>query len=337
MTTCRRWPWSAAQPNLVGPPAGGGGPLRRTGWVAPVLALVLTIPASLAGGAGAPAIRGDEPDGPGLVESEDGTTNTYLVEELWLNRMIFRVMGTTAEIQLTTRSNLALELDRLVKPWGLTGAQREKLQTAALMDLKRFFDQVECVRRLCQGRTFEVAAYPDLCAALAPLQAEFSRGFLKEGSLFSKTLRGMDRNGRLDAYFQELRKQRVRLFENQISHVSRVLAGRFELDPDQVRRLDALFRARVAPFQIVDQTCLQGLLYKLSQIEPAELEPIFHDDQWQEVKLFLQQQEANGPALRRRGLFEDEPPDPSEPSLDLAERFKQSMPRPFDASGDLRR
>ncbi len=281
-------------------------------------------------GSGQDPARGEAP-GP-----EAGTDQSYRVEELWLNRMIFRVMGTTAEIRLTTRSNLALELDRLVKPWGLTTAQREKLQLAAALDLKRFFDQVESVRRLCQGRTFEVAAYADLCTALAPLQAEFSRGFLKEGSLFCKTLRDMGLGGPVEAYLAELAQQRLRLFQAQVNHVTRVLAGRFELDADQVRRLDALIRDRVAPFRLVDQSCLQGLLYKLGQIPATELEPLFHDDQWEEVRLFLQQQEASGTTLRRRGLFEDEPPDPSEPSLDLAERFKQAMPRPIDSLQELR-
>lgn len=311
--------------------------------IATAMVRVVVLASALVPGA-VRAVQVPDRSEPGLVLSLDQDSSdpeapasgTFQVDEVWFNRQVFRVVGDTASIRSALRSNLALELDRVVKPWGLTTAQRQKLQQAVALDVKQFFDQVEAVRHLCQGRTFQVAAYPELVAALMPLKSRFARGFLKEGSLFDKTLQTIEHPAQVDAYRTGLRAQRVRSFQAMVRQVAASLSQRLELKADQRLQLEALMQDRIAPFRIVDEQCGPALGYKLALLPETELHPLMDDDQWEALRRFLQRQLAQGAEFRRRGYFEDEPPSPDEESLDPVERFAQAMPRPVETQGGTR-
>jgi hypothetical protein len=84
---------------------------------------------------------------------------------------------------------LAMKIDAIEKIYGLTGAQRQKLELAGRGDIKRFFDRVESCREDFPGQTQGGDVSRELANEICRLRIAVDRGSFDDGSLFTKTLR----------------------------------------------------------------------------------------------------------------------------------------------------
>ena len=86
---------------------------------------------------------------------------------------------------------LAIKIDAIEKIYGLTGAQRRKLELAGRGDIKRLFDRVESCREDFPRQTQEGDVGRELANEICRLRSGVDRGSLDDGSLFNKTLRNV--------------------------------------------------------------------------------------------------------------------------------------------------
>jgi hypothetical protein len=74
----------------------------------------------------------------------------------------------------------------------LTDSQRAKLRLAGRGDIKRFFDAVEDKRREFERDRHSLRTGLEALRRLEPLSQVFNEGPFGDGSLFAKTLNGMN-------------------------------------------------------------------------------------------------------------------------------------------------
>ena len=103
-------------------------------------------------------------------------------------------VAATARVQLD--SQLKVRLDELVRDCHLNEAQQRKLALAGRGDIKRFFDQVEEVRKKFLAVRNDQNRLNQVWQEISPLQQQFSTGLFGEQSLFAKVLRTTLKIGR---------------------------------------------------------------------------------------------------------------------------------------------
>ncbi|MGE5191319.1 MAG: hypothetical protein ACM3U2_02385, partial [Deltaproteobacteria bacterium] len=86
------------------------------------------------------------------------------------------------------------DVDELTGNYGLTAAQKQKLQLAGRGDIKRMFDRIEDSRRRLQAQVVQdIEGVQRLCVQMSQessaLRAGIRKGPFGEGSLFAKTLK----------------------------------------------------------------------------------------------------------------------------------------------------
>jgi hypothetical protein len=228
----------------------------------------------------------------------------FMIDESNFDQWIFQGSGTAAAGRARINSHLKLKLDELNRTCDLSELQRKKLALAAQGDMKRFFDQVEALRKKFLAVRNDQNAFNELWQEIHPLQQKQQAGLFNETSMFEKTLRSTlnaEQQQRYQKVTDERRRFRYRA-SIQTSLVS--LSDTVALKDDQHKALAKLLLEETPLPLRFGQQDQQVVMYGLSKLPSAKLKAILNDRQWKLMQPQLNQGQAMEQFLAQNGFID---------------------------------
>lgn len=256
--------------------------------------------------------------GPGIAQDDAGAAedeeaveaDRFEVAESVFDDWAFR-HGETAE---TTRAKLERDLvsqiedvDRVVK---LTGEQRAKLLLAGGIDVKRYFDDVEAVRKKFLSVRKDRQRFGDIWREIHPLQSRIYAGIFDEDSIFRKSLRKTLSPEQAGEHERSEQERRAFLYRAEVECLVALLEDVLPLEAEQRERLlDLVIRETRRP-RISSEYDHYVVLWQLSRLPEDQLKPIFDETQWKVLTEQFRNMRDIGELLKKNGKlsFEGDPP-----------------------------
>jgi len=230
----------------------------------------------------------------------------FMMDEANFDQWVFQGSGNAAAGRARIDSQLKLKLDELNRVCDLSDEQRKKLTLAARGDMKRFFDQVEEVRRKFVKVKNDPNGFNNVWQEINPLQQKQSAGLFGDNSLFGKTVRRTltdEQRIKYQAVVEERRQFRYRAAIEVSLHT---LANTVALRHEQHEALIKLLVEETQPPYLFGQMDNYVVMYKMAGLPPEKLKPLFDDRQWK----LLQQQFIQARGMEShlvQGGFIDQP------------------------------
>ena len=265
------------------------------------LRLVLALSIFLLGQARAFAAPDDvEPPAAADVQVNEG----FMMQEANFDQWVFQGSGNAAAGRARINSQLKLKLDELNRVCDLTEEQQKKLTLAARGDMKRFFDQVEEVRRKFLKVKNDPNGFNNVWQEISPLQQKLSAGLFGDSSLFAKTIRKTlteEQQAKYQAVVEERRKFRYRAAIEVSLHT---LSNTVALRHDQHEALLKLLVEETRPPLVFGQYDNHVVMYGMSTLSAAKLKPLFDDRQWKLMQQQFTQARGMESYLVQNGIIE---------------------------------
>ena len=226
----------------------------------------------------------DDGEPPPAADVQDD--NGFMMQEANFDQWIFQGSGNAANGRSRINSHLKLKLDELDRVCVLTEAQKQKLTLAARGDMKRFFDQVEEVRRKFLAVKNDPNGFNQVWQEISPLQQKQAAGLFGESSIFAKTVRKTltdEQQARYRTVLDERRRFRYRA-TIEVSLAS--LANTVALRHDQHEALLKLMVEETQPPNLFGQYDNHVVMYEMSKLPAPKLKGLLDERQWK----LLQQQ-----------------------------------------------
>jgi hypothetical protein len=228
----------------------------------------------------------------------------FMLEESNFDQWIFQGSGSAAAGRNRIDSHLKLKLEELVRTCELTEAQQKKLRLAAQGDIKRFFDQVEVLRKKFRAVKNDQNGFNDLWPEIHPLQQKQQAGLFGESSMFDKTLRSILLPEQQQRYQKVTDTRRRFRYRASIEVALISLSDTVALKDEQHKAIAKLLVEETPLPLRFGQQDQQVVMYGLSKIPAAKLKAIVDERQWKALKPQIEQGEAMEAFLAQNGLIE---------------------------------
>lgn len=219
----------------------------------------------------------DDAEPPPVAQAEN---NGFEIAEVNFDQWVFPGVrnANLGREQIVTRMKLQIsEIDRVC---GLSEEQKRKLQLAGGGDTKRFFDEVEVVRRKFLEVRKDQNAFNNIWQEIQPLQAKMAAGLFGVSSLFAKTLRrtlSTEQGARYEAVENERRKYH---YEAMVEAALAMLENSIPLRGEQHEALVKLLLEQTAPPAASGQQEYYYVMYRLATLPEEQVRPLVNDHQW---------------------------------------------------------
>lgn len=225
----------------------------------------------------------DDDDAP---KAEAQVNRGFMVEESNFDQWVFQGSRNAAAGRERINSHLKMKLDELIRVCGLTEDQQKKLRLAARGDMKRFFDEVEEVRRKFLKVRNDQNAFNNLWQEIQPLQQQQAKGLFGDTSLFAKTIRRTLTDEQQAKYQNVVEDRRKFRYRAAIEVALHTLANTVALQHDQHEAVLKLVIEETRPPNVFGQHDHSAVMYEMSKLPAAKLKPLLDERQWK----LLQQQ-----------------------------------------------
>jgi hypothetical protein len=202
-------------------------------------------------------------------------------------------------------SPLALRLAELRRCCNLSDAQTKKMALAVQYDLSRFFDAIDELRR----RYIELGVFhQEIQQELIPLRAKYQTcEVCGRDSFFEKTLTRLLDDEQLSRYRAVVDDRLRRRYSTIIDLVLQEFEQRCPLDSRQHETIRRLLAEGPLPSAMPDSRNMVTLVqYRLSQIPPDQLQPLFGEDRWIVFNYDCQRFAKNRDRLRQIGMLDEQ-------------------------------
>lgn len=228
----------------------------------------------------------------------------FMLEESNFDQWIFQGSGTAAAGRTRINSHLTLKIEELVRTCGLTEPQQQKLRLAAQGDIKRFFDQVEVLRKKFRSVKNDQQGWNNLWPEIHPLQQKQQVGLFGESSMFDKTLRSILSPEQQQRY-QKVTDTRRRFRYRACIEVALIsLSDTVALKDEQHKAIAKLLLEETPLPLRFGQQDQQIVMYGMSKIPTAKLKAIVDERQWKLLKPQIDQGQAMEQFLAQNGMIE---------------------------------
>lgn len=230
----------------------------------------------------------------------------FNIDESNFDQWVFQGNGNASagKERLKARLNLQVaEIDRLC---GLTSEQKNKLLLAARGDTKRFFDQVEEVRKKFLAVRMDQNAFNNIWQDIQPLQRQVSAGLYGETSLFYKSLQRTLTDEQLRRYREVQDERRKYRYRASIEVVLTNLENSVPLKHAQHTALVKLILEETSTPIAFGQYDQYLIMHQLSKLGEAKVKPLLDERQWAQMKLQFDQARGMEEFLIQQGLLPKE-------------------------------
>lgn len=279
-------------------------PMSRLLSVAALLAIVVGAPSALA-----QDDEEEEAPAPAVVNRMNG----FVVNDFQIDQWIFGNMGvansTVARNKLD--SLLTLNVDDVDRSCGLTPVQKKKLLLAGRGDIKRFFDRVDEVRKkYTKDKNFNFQnQFQQLWQEIQPLQTTYNSGVFGTDSIYAKAIRATLTSEQAEKHDKVASGRTHYRYWARVDLALELLNNEVGFTDEQRRKLVTLLREETAPPRQMGQNDYYVVLYQLSRIPEAKLQPVFEDFQWRFLKRQLEQGRRMERFLKQNGFVPGEESD----------------------------
>jgi hypothetical protein len=240
------------------------------------LPAVTVLACSLLTGAAANA-QNDDDDAPA-----DAAANVMHFEmpENQFDQWVFQNWQSAQAARTHLEKLLGLQIDDVDRAGQLTEAQRKKMQLAGGGDIKRFFEQVEVVRRKFLLVRKDQQKFNEIWQDIQPLQMTISAGLFDDGSLFHKTLRKTLTAQQSIRYEQNQRDRRAFRYQAKVDLAVAMLENAMPLRDEQRQRFTRLLMEETKPPRKSGQYDYYVIMWQASRLPEDKLRPLFDAAQW---------------------------------------------------------
>ncbi len=204
----------------------------------------------------------------------------FMVDEANFDQWIFQGSGSAVAGRARINSHLKLKLDELNRVCNLSEAQQKKLTLAARGDMKRFFDQVEEVRRKFLAVKNDQNGFNQIWQEISPLQQKQAAGLFGETSLFAKSLRKTLTEEQQAQYRTVMEERRKFRYRATIEACLALMENTVALRHDQHEALLKLMVEETRPPYVFGQYDSQVVMYEMSRLPVPKLKALLDDRQW---------------------------------------------------------
>ena len=228
------------------------------------------------------------PDDEEPAPEVEGNPN-FNVNEANFDQWVFPGGGGANAGRKRIQDRLKLQLDELNRVCGLTDAQQQKLSLAARGDMKRFFDQVEELRKKFLEVRQDQNAFGLIWQEIQPLQRKQASGLFNDPSLYSKirakTL-SVEQSEKYRAVLEE--RQRFR-YRASVEVAMTTLENSVALDQKQREALAQLLIDKTQPPEAFGQHDYNFVMYRLARLPEQEVKSLLDERQWKTIQPQLTQ------------------------------------------------
>lgn len=198
---------------------------------------------------------------------------------------------------------LELQLESLEQLYGLSDAQRAKLQLAGTGDIERYSDRVEQAREKFMLLRRDQNAVNQIWQDIQPLQRQFQQLFGQD-SLFRKCLATTFNEAQQQEHDQLERDRRLYRYRAKIELALAQFEKTVPMTAEQRDRLVTLVLETTEPPKVVNQYEYYIVLYNMAHLSERELKNILDPTQFATLRLHLAQGRGLEQFLIQNGLVE---------------------------------
>ena len=230
--------------------------------------------------------------------------NDFNMDESNFDQWVFQGSGDAATGRARIDSQLKLKIDELARVCNLTEEQKKKLTLAARGDMKRFFDDVEAVRKKFLAVKNDQNAFQNIWQEIGPLQQKQSAGLFGEASLFGKSLRKTLTDEQQAQYRVVVEERRRFRYRATIDASLVTLSNSVALRSEQHEALLKLLVEETQPPHIFGQYDNYLVLYRLANLPLKKVQPLFDARQWKLLAPQLNQGRSMEAHLAQIGVID---------------------------------
>ncbi len=230
--------------------------------------------------------------------------NDFNMDESNFDQWVFQGSGNAEAGRKRIDSQLKLKVDELARVCDLTAEQKKKLTLAARGDMKRFFDDVEAVRKKFLAVRKDQNAFQNIWQEISPLQQKQSAGLFGEASLFGKSLRKTLTDEQQAQYRVVVEERRKFRYRATIEASLITLSNTVVLRAEQHNALLKLLVEETQPPHIFGQYDNYFVLYRLANLPVKKIKPLLDDRQWKLMQPQLQQGRGLEMHLAQTGVID---------------------------------
>jgi len=196
------------------------------------------------------------------------------------DRWVFPGAASIAAAQERVATCVKLQMGEVDRVCGLSAEQQQKLNLAAAGDVRRFFDQVEVVRKKFLEVKDDQNAFGLVWQDIQPLQNRMSSGMFGDASLFGKTLRKTLSAEQLAKYDVVLRERRQYRYRASVEVALAILENTVPLRSGQHDAIVELLVTETQPPDAYGQQDYYYVFYRLATLPEQLVRPLLDDRQW---------------------------------------------------------
>jgi len=243
-------------------------------------------------------------DGEPPVAVDPQANNGFMIQEANFDQWVFQGSGNAAAGRARIQSLLKLKLDELVRICELKEAQKQKLTLAARGDMKRFFDEVEVVRKKFLAVRNDQNAFNNIWQEIGPLQQRQAAGLFGETSIFAKTLRKTLTAEQQESYLAVVEERRRFRYRAALEVSLNTLSGSVGLRHEQHEALLKLMVEETPPMKLFGQYDHYAVLYQMSKLPTQKVKGLVDERQWKLLQPHFDQGRGMEAHLVQNGIID---------------------------------
>ena len=260
------------------------------------LPAVTVLACSLLAGAAADA-QNDDDDAP----AAPANVMHFEVQENQFEQWVFQNWQSAQAARTQLEKMLGLQIDDVDRAGQLTEAQRKKIQLAGGGDIKRFFEQVEVVRKKFLLVRKDQQKFNEIWQDIQPLQMTINTGLFDDGSLFSKSLRKTLTADQAVRYEQNQRDRRAFRYRAKVDLAVAMLENAMPLRDEQRLQFTRLLMEETKPPRKSGQYDYYVIMWQASRLPEGKLKPLFDNAQWKVLSQQFTQMRGMEQFLKQNG------------------------------------
>ena len=251
---------------------------------------------------------GDDEDDPVLINAQP----QWEMQENQFESWVFQNFPTAQAARTKLDQMLVLHTEDVDRGCSLTESQKKKLQLAGRGDIKKFFEEVEVVRKKFLLIRKDQNKINEIWQDIQPLQMTFMSGLHGDKSLFHKTLINMlnaEQRKNYETFSGERRKFQ---FRAKVELVVAILENSLPLRDEQRQKLIALVVEETQPPRFSGQMDYYLVMWNISKLPEAKLKPLFDNTEWKTLNQQFVQVRGMEQWFQQNGALKDDADEESE-------------------------
>ncbi len=221
-----------------------------------------------------------------------------------VDQWVFGRFGGSGGAHNKLDSSLKLRIEDLDRSCHITDLQKKKLLLAGRGDIKRFFDNIEDLKRKFQNGQNDPSA--NIWQDVQPLQVELNTGLFGNGSIYRKTIPKTLDGDQISQYQSVLRERKLvrhkATIEWFVVHLDRGLG----LSDDQRQQFVELLVSESRPPKKFGQGDYWYMMLQTAHVPESRLKPLLDVPQWRLLNRQFAQARGMEPWLKSNGVIPDD-------------------------------